>query len=471
MKRPPGHLSPEGGIRASVTSILLVAAILPAGCHQGKRGATVLHPLDFRKRTLDYTGPEADDPEPAGVTEILIGWFGPSDPKHELGGGMWLAASLAVERANREGGYRGRPFRLLPHWSENPWTGGVGPLFRMVYEKHPWAILGGIDGTSTHLAEQVVAKALLPLVSPVSTDKSVNLAGVPWMFSCAPDDGQIAPRLVDGILRELKGTTDSLVLFNATDHDSRATSKEILKLLSDRKRLPQLHLECAPGAADLGPQLRALAETKPELVLIVANPIDSARLVTAVRDLKLDCRLFGTHHLGHSAFLRRAGADAEGVCFPLLYQPDGAGRRNRHFVEEFTAHHVSPPDYTAAYAYDATSLLIAAIRRGGLNRARIRKALVELSGWKGVTGRLRWDGTGQAQRKPLGLGVVRDGKVVCGPVGLAGAAERAAEARHLAPEVRRGANGWQTDTTDGENFPQTIRGPVSVFCGGGPGGS
>ena len=401
------HRRPQVGALHIIFLVVVVLSL--TGCLRGKAGSADSGPLDFRKRVLDYTGPELDEPEASDVAEVRIGWFAPSDPRHELGGGMWTAANLAIEKANLRGGYRGLPFRLVPHWSENPWTGGVGPLFRTVYRERLWALLGGMDGPSTHLAEQVVAKARLPLVSPITTDKSVNLAGVPWMFSCAPDDGQLAPLLADAVLTRAGG--GPLVLVNMTDHDSRAAARELLSALSVRKRVPDLRLEFAPDAADLGPQLRALDRAAPRAVAVVANPTDSARLVRAIRELGLDCALFGTHHLGHGAFLRQAGAAGEGICFPLLFHPGGGGRDTRKFVEEFSARHGSPPDYTAAYTYDATRVLLAAIRRGGLNRARIRQALRKLSPWQGITGTLRWDGTGQSRCRRLGLGVVRDGKV------------------------------------------------------------
>ena len=82
----------------------------------------------------------------------------------------------------------------------DPWGTGVSQLTRMVYDEQPLALLGSVDSATTHLAEQVVAKANLPLVSPIATDKSVTLAGVSWMFSCAPDEAAIARVLVDAVL-------------------------------------------------------------------------------------------------------------------------------------------------------------------------------------------------------------------------------------------------------------------------------
>jgi branched-chain amino acid transport system substrate-binding protein len=92
----------------------------------------------------------------------------------------------AIEEVNKDGGYNGRPFRLVPKWSDSPWTAGGRMVVEMAYNDRVWAIVGSIDGVATHVAEQVITKALLPLIDPGSTDRTVNAAMVPWMFSCLP---------------------------------------------------------------------------------------------------------------------------------------------------------------------------------------------------------------------------------------------------------------------------------------------
>ena len=62
-----------------------------------------------------------------------------------------------------------------------------------------------------------------------------------------------------------------------------------------------------------------------------------------------------------------------------------------------------PPDYAAAHAYDSVNLLIAAIRHGGLNRAKIGDALRSLIPLPGVTGTITWDSLGSNTR-PVGAG-------------------------------------------------------------------
>jgi hypothetical protein len=55
--------------------------------------------------------------------------------------------------------------------------------------------------------------------------------------------------------------------------------------------------------------------------------------------------------------------------------------------------------------------LIDAVRRAGLNRARIRDALVQLSPWAGVTGTIQWDRTGSNVRA-VKLATIEDGRIV-----------------------------------------------------------
>ena len=161
--------------------------------------------LDQRNTQLTYNGPGRDDPAPANISEVRIGYFGPADGSDPDGGQMWQGASLAMEEANSQGGYRGLPFRLIAAWAGSPWAGGVANLVRVVYNDGVWAIIGGIDGATTHLAEQVVAKAQLTLINPVATDRSIHEAGVPWMFSCAPGESQSERAVVGDLIPGWQG--------------------------------------------------------------------------------------------------------------------------------------------------------------------------------------------------------------------------------------------------------------------------
>jgi ABC-type branched-subunit amino acid transport system substrate-binding protein len=333
---------------------------------------------------------------------------------------MWCAASLAIEEANRAGGYKGLPFRLVVGWSDNPWGTGISKVVRMAYVDKVWAIIGGIDGPSTHLAEQVVAKARLTLLSPASSDKTVNLANVPWMFSCLPGDHLQAPILAHAIASRIG--QKPFLLVSAVDHDSHLFTVELARSFSQHKLVPLYHFEFEPEEKDFTELVDKIVEAKAHALVLIAGAEQSAHIISAVREKNFAGLIFGGPCMGRRSFLEEAGRTAEDVIFPLLYTP----RKNSDsFEKKFTSRFRYRPDYLAAHTYDTVNLLIAAIRKAGLNRAQIRDAVRKLSPWAGVTGAVKWDTLGGNSRA-VQLGTVRAGRVISasGPHGPAEATHR-----------------------------------------------
>lgn len=403
--------------------------------------------FDTRSREPNYAGPGREEGDPPDVAEILIGYFGPTS---EAGGSprqspisdfkfsadMWCAACLAVEQANETGGYRNKPFRLVSAWSDNPWGAGVKELTRLVFEDRVWAIVGGIDGPTTHLAEQVAVKAGVPLLNPVSTDKTVNLVNVPWIFSCMPQDHIQARALVEGLASQLKaGSADCglriadggfgsapsfnpqsqirnpqshVVLVSAVDHDAHLFAVELQKAVTARPLAPAYSYQFNPSDCDVNDLVEEVCSAGSDAVMIIADASTSAQLVRRVRAGGYSGRIWGGPWMGQQMFFTEAGGNAEGVVFPCAY---AAAPESSAFEKEFTRRFGRSPDYLAAHTYDAVNLLVAAVRRSGLNRARIRDALRALSPWPGVSGTITWDSPGR-NRRPVSLCTVKEGRVV-----------------------------------------------------------
>ena len=100
---------------------------LPGNQPEPDRQSTRTPFYDGTQRPLEYAGPGRESEAPAGLKEVRIGYFGPSDPAAPEGNDPWQAAELAVEEANAAGGCQGKPFRLVPAWSGTPWAAGAAP--------------------------------------------------------------------------------------------------------------------------------------------------------------------------------------------------------------------------------------------------------------------------------------------------------------------------------------------------------
>jgi len=310
--------------------------------------------IDKRQTPLQYEGPGREDPEPTDFTEIPIGFFGPNDPAHPQGGSIYMGAALAFEDANARGGYKNKPFRLIPRWSDDPWRGGASAVAKLVFTDNVWAILGGIDGATTHLAEQVIVKANLPLVDPASTDQTVNQANVPWMFSLAPGDPDIAKFLAARLKHE------PFVLFAGADHDSRNLATELLKT----GVRPAFRHDITPGA----PEIPAAPQDS-SLAVILAPPRET-QLVLA--SLPAATRAFA----GPSARARRFSSPRP-VEAPRLHPPAPA------LLARLEARFQQPADDLSFLAYDAATLLVQAVRDAGLNKSLIRDRLATHFGPRG----------------------------------------------------------------------------------------
>jgi ABC-type branched-subunit amino acid transport system substrate-binding protein len=359
---------------------------------------------------LDYVGPGREEPPPVGVTEVRIGWFGPSDVADADGGDFWAGALLAVEEANGEGGAAGLPIRLIPGWAESPWAGGVNRVARMVYEDRVWAIVGSVDGAATHLAEQVVAKALVTLVSPGATDKTVSYAGVPWMFALLPGDDVQAAALATWLVDRREARP--IVLVSGTDHDARAAATEVRAALNRSHLVIAAHVQCAPDAADAASVASEALASAPRTVVLVAAPTASARLAAALREAGFRGALLGGSNLARRAFREAAGAAAAGAIVPLVRDP--AAPAWARFARAFAARFGHDADFAAGAGYDSVRLTIAAVRRAGLNRARIRDSVRALAPWPGVLGEARFDNLGRNER-PVRLGTIRRGRLAVLP--------------------------------------------------------
>ncbi len=406
IKRLKGNFTGMGRILNVILILLVLSFVVSAGDTHSKKQSSRTVFFDARKLETKYAGPGREEIAPKDVKEVLIGYFGPNTLSHPEGGDMWCAASLAIEEANRAGGYKGLPFSLVAGWSDNPWGTGISKVVRMTYVDKVWAIIGGIDGPSTHLAEQVVAKARLTLLSAGSTDKTVNLANVPWMFSCLPGDHLQTPILAHEIASSIG--QKSFLLVSAVDHDSHLFAIELSKSLGKYKLVPSYHFEFEPRRKDITELVNKIIEVKAHALVLIAGAEQSAQVISAVREKNFTGPVFGGICMGRRGFLEEAGRAAQGVIFPLLYTPR---KDSDSFQKKFTSRFGHRPDYLAAHTYDAVNLLVVAIRKAGLNRAKIRDAVRELSPWTGVTGTIKWDTLGGNSRT-VRLGMVKAGAVI-----------------------------------------------------------
>ncbi|MBI3449291.1 MAG: ABC transporter substrate-binding protein [Acidobacteria bacterium] len=373
-----------------------------------------------------YRGAGREEPPPADLTEIRIGFIGPLDVedgpvvppgfkpaargglKTVWGRRMLHAATLAVDEANAQGGYLRLPFRIVPRTDLVLWGQTSNELVRFAFEDRVWAVLSGIDSNHNHVLSRASLKVEIPVLSAGSTDPTLVEHSIPWLARCLPDDRQLGYALLHEIF-VVRGLRRAAVL-RASDRDGRTG---VLEFNEGAKRLGHpivLEQRFDSGETDFRDRIAKIAGIEPDAIVLWGNPEETGRAVRQIREAGLTVPLFGFDRMTEEPFLKLAGAAAEGIVLAATMNPDSVEPRWTSFRDRYHARFGEEPDAFAAHAYDGMNLLIGAIRKAGLNRALIRDALFDLEEYDGVAGKILFDSVMTDGARPW-LAVVEKGSL------------------------------------------------------------
>jgi branched-chain amino acid transport system substrate-binding protein len=427
-----------------------------------------------------YAGAGRDLPEPKNLTEVRIGFFGPIEhsPEQVFGLRMLHGAQMAVEEANANGGYGGKPFRLMLHndydnWqaktmygedrSTDPtiWGSASNEVVKMVYDDQDWAIFGSISSDSTHIALRVALKAEIPIVNSASTDPTIPETYIPWYFTDVQDDRVQCLTLARKIYTELGLKRVGLLRVN-----SRYGRFGVLKFRDASRRLGHpvvIEQKFLPGDTDYTRELKIIQASRTDAIVIWSDEIPAAQILKQMRALGMKQRVFGSYRTLGPEMLAEAGPAAEGFQAVFPYDPTRNDSRWLDFNRRFQSRFKEQPEQFAALAYDAMNMLLDSICKAGLNRARIHDALADIEQYDGVTGPMRFD-PNQKNVAPMYLGTVHDGAITYKPATMEKAAAGANAA--AAPQVPYARIGEERQPFSGPRTPDLPPGPVSVVLFG-----
>jgi len=371
--------------------------------------------------TLDYFGAARERVvrESDASHTVNIGFLGPLENNYEAqyGQAMLHGAQLALEEANARGGYgasatsRGRPYELKIHNDSAQWGASSTEAVKMAFDENVVAVLGSIDGASTHIMLRVYLKLEVPIMDTGTTDPTVTETRIPWLMHTFPDDRQQGYTLADYVFKKMK--LKKIGVFRTQSRYARIGVEKFADEAKRMGRVPPLEVKFERGDLDFSTQLRMLQNSHIEGLVIWGEAPDAARILKQMREMGMKQPVFGSSRMAYPALLEIAGSAAEGVVTTAPLDPTRTDPQWREFRKKYQAKFNAEPDAYAAYAYDGMNILISAIEKKGLNRGEIMDGLREYYGkpFDGVGEREEFDYT-LNNIAPLALAKVEDGKFV-----------------------------------------------------------
>ncbi|MFZ0430741.1 MAG: ABC transporter substrate-binding protein [Acidobacteriota bacterium] len=329
-------------------------------------------------------------------------------PKAVFGRHMLRGAEMALDDANREGGYHGIPFELVRRTDLVQWGQTSDELVKFAYEDKVWAVISGIDSNNNHVLNRATLKAEVPLVNAGSTDPTLTEHSIPWLVRCINDDRLNSYELLNYIHRVRHFTRIAVLRVN--DRDGRVGVEEFIKGARRLGTPILLELRFSNGDTDFREQLEQLRQLDPEVIALWANPPEGIRILRQAREMGLQQQFVGFNRLTNPEFVRDAGKAGEGMILAATFNPHSQDPRWVDFQSRYRDRFHEAPDTYAAHAYDAARFIVSAIRQAGLNRPRIRDAMYATTEFPGVTGRIVFDVTMNDISRPW-LVRIRDGSL------------------------------------------------------------
>ncbi len=313
----------------------------------------------------------------------------------------------------------------------------------MVYDEKVWAMLGSISSESTHMVLRLALKAEFPIVNSASTDPTVPETYIPWYFTDIQDDRVQAYTLARRIFTELGLKRPALLRVN--NRYGRMAAEKFRAAAVRLGRPLVIEQKYLPGDTDYSRQLRIIRDSRVDAIVLWGDEHEAAGILKQMRAMGMKQRVFGAYRTLGDDLVKQAGAAAEGFEAVYPYDPSRQDPRWIAFEQHYDARFGEKPGQFAALSYDATNILLDAICRAGLNRARIQDALDQVYQYDGVTGHMVFDPNNK-NVSPMYLGTVHDGTITYRVAPMdktpeAGAAKAEQRDQQAAPYAQVGEDG------------------------------
>ena len=291
------------------------------------------------------------------------------------------AAELAIEEANRAGGYLKQEFRVLSRTTEGFWGAGSKESVSMVYEDNVRAIVGHLDGRNGHLAEQVATKSHLSYIETFATESTLSQAFVPWFMRVVPNDNQQAFAIIKQIQKEGSG---KICILSKEDYDTRYAVKSLTKTVARESGKTAVVINVEKADTDQETLVEEILLNEPGHLIIPFEDASLNRIIEKLREKMPELKVYGT--LNFCMGVEKRNEDWKLYEDLYIIKPLTRWREGRTL-----------PDSPSAYVYDAVRLVIRAVHQVGTDREAITDYISKSTYPEGVTGSISFDELGNRE--------------------------------------------------------------------------
>jgi branched-chain amino acid transport system substrate-binding protein len=323
---------------------------------------------------ITATMAQAAEPVRIGITTVLSG------PTYDRGQSEQYGAQLALYKINESGGVLGRPVEI--YYADNACKPSIGvpATKRLIEEEHVPVLIGALCTPVTHAIMPVIAEAKVPLVIATSAGQDFvdasGAGGNDYAFKTIPSEVDIAR----GLIRWLKAqNVKSVAIVAAADAFPHANAIAMAKAAQDAGIRVTDQETLDKSTADFGIVLDKLKAGAPDQVVTILGPYTAAFFKAYEASgwkVPLTGRIDFAVALGAVSPQFRESEALSHMTSITVFTPVQQIPGIQDFVASYRAHYGLAPTQRPFFVYEATLLVVDAIRRAGSDQpAAIEQAL------------------------------------------------------------------------------------------------
>ncbi len=325
------------------------------------------------------------------------------------------ALGLAIKKINDEGGVLGRQIVVVTVDAKGDQNETINAMKRLIYEEKVPVVVGLEGGVYVTASAPIAQEAKIPFLISIGTSAELTEPGA-YIFMTAFGDDYQGKALANYVAKKL-GAKTAVVLTDQADPYSSGLSKYFMnafkELNGDKSIISQEMYNS--GDVDFSAQLTRVKalDPQPDVLAILSNPVEAPLIAKQARDLGIKAQFIGGDGVDSLDLVKLGGSAVEGMIYSShFFATHLTNPVAEDFVKRWQVAYGTMPSGWEALGYDTGLVIAEAIRKAGIVEPEaIRKALLSIDGFQGVTGTYRYI-TSRTPSKPVVFVTVKNGERV-----------------------------------------------------------
>lgn len=340
---------------------------------------------------------------------IKIGVVGPLTGEGATYGlAMQRGIDLALEGINKNGGILGK--KVIATYEDdklNP-KDAINAVNKLINSDKVQVIIGSAASKVTIAIAPFAEKSKVVLISSISTADTIKYSG-DYIFRDVPPNRQQGITAARFIFNDLS-KRNAVIFYKNDDYGislSTSFKNEFIKLGGTVLFVDNYF----PNAKNFREQLSKIKAKKPDVVFFPGNYEESAIILRQAQELDINATFIGGDGSYSPELIKIAGKSAENTYYTLMSLPPDTNKVFIEFKKNYKVKYNDEPDVYSVYSYDATNVILEAIKKAGeYGGEKIKNALYDIN-YNGITGQMHFDSYGEVN-KDFSIYIVKNGAFI-----------------------------------------------------------